>query len=622
MELGSKSLWRIEWGYDPPPPKSIVPLAFQSTKNCQAGETVESGTSGELDFRQQQKEDPNASENKQENVSGRQSSVREKAKLWELPSQRDTGSSGTSSAGQQNPRQHHKLEEASHQRGDRQNISSVGQQHGRHRDRHQELPQASEHQPDSASDGLNPYAALVDCLRATWLAGKTRPMEYRRTQLEALGRFLEENRCEILQAVNADMRTPAFEAQMPEISLARSELNNALNNLRCWMKDECVGKNLATKLDSAFIRKDPYGVVLIIAPYNYPFHVSLISLVGAIAAGNCVIVKPSNLCRCSEKLMAEVLPTYLDPETFAVVTGGPEPTARLLENKFDFIFFTGSTNVGKIVMTAATKHLTPLALELGGKNPCYVDDCCNFQNAANRIVSTKFFNCGQTCLVADYVICTADTQDRLIPCLCQAIHCFYGPNPQESPDFARMINDEHFQRVRALLDCGRVVIGGETDEHDRYIAPTVLADVKEWEPVMQQEIFGPILPIFTVASLDEAIQYINCRGRPLAVYAFSCHRQVVNRVLDCTNSGNFCGNDGMMHASLVSLPYGGLGLSGFGKYHGKFSFDLFTNQRGCLIRHMGLEAINLIRYPPYTEWKLRMMMAATEVRRRCFCTLL
>ncbi|XP_054826056.1 aldehyde dehydrogenase family 3 member B1-like [Eublepharis macularius] len=468
----------------------------------------------------------------------------------------------------------------------------------------------------------NPYAALVDRMRATWLTGKTRPMAYRRTQLEALGCFLEENRCEILQAVNADMRRPAFEGALAEISLVRSEVNNALNNLRCWMKDECVGKNLATKLDSAFIRKDPYGVVLIIAPFNFPIHLVLIPLVGAIAAGNCVIVKPSELSRCSEKLMAEVLPTYLDPETFAVVTGGHEPTTRLLENKFDFILFTGSTNVGKIVMTAAAKHLTPLALELGGKNPCYVDGCCKFQNAANRIVSTKFFNCGQNCLAPNYVICTADTQDRLIPCLRQAIHRFYGPNPQESPDLGRMINDEHFQRVRALLDCGRVVIGGETDEHDRYIAPTVLADVKEWEPVMQQEIFGPILPIFTVPSLDEAIQYIKCGDDPLIVYAYSCHRKVVNRVLDSTSSGNFSGNDGLMHMSLVSLPFGGLGLSGFGKYHGKFGFDLFTNQRSCLIRRMGLEAINRIRYPPYTECKLKLLMAATEVRRIKFCTLL
>nr|XP_056708008.1 aldehyde dehydrogenase family 3 member B1-like [Euleptes europaea] len=588
------------------------------------GESVESVISGNFDFRQQQKvqEDPNASGNKQKNVSGRLSSVREKARLWEIPSQCDKGSSRTISAGQQNPRQQHKFEEVSLQSRDRQNNSSGGQQNKDQQHRFQEVPQQSEHQQDSSSDGSNPYAALVDCLRATWLTGKTRPMEYRRTQLEALGCFLVENRCEILQAMNADMRRPAFEGEMAEISLIMNEVNNALNNLHCWMTDKGVCKNLATTLDSAFIRKDPYGVVLIISPFNFPFHLTLIPLVGAIAAGNCVIIKPSELSRCSEKLMAEVLPTYLDPEAFAVVTGGHEPTARLLENKFDYIMFTGSTHVGKIVMTAAAKHLTPLTLELGGKNPCYVDCCCNLLSAAHRIAWAKFFNAGQSCIAPDYVICTADTQDRLIPCLRQVIHGFYGCNPQDSPDFGRMINDKHFQRVRALLDCGRVAIGGETDECDRYIAPTVLADVKEWEPVMQEEIFGPVLPILTVSGLDEAIQYINCRDRTLMVFAFSCSPQTVNRVLDCTSSGGFCGNDDLMHMSLVSLPFGGIGCSGLGRYHGKFSFDTFTHQRGCLMRMMGFEVINRVHYPPYTESKLRILKFGTDVRRWNPCTLL
>ncbi|XP_042300012.1 aldehyde dehydrogenase family 3 member B1-like [Sceloporus undulatus] len=212
-------------------------------------------------------------------------------------------------------------------------------------------------------------------------------------------------------------------------------------------------------------------------------------------------------------------------------------------------------------MTAAAQHLTPLTLELGGKNPCYVDKCCNFQNAANRIVWGKFLNAGQTCIAPDYVICTIETQERLMPCLRQAIREFYGCNPRESPDFGRLVNDKHFRRVRALMECGRVTMGGETDECDRYIAPTVLADVKEWEPVMQEEVFGPILPIFTVADLDEAIRFINCRERPLAAYAFSCDSKVVNRVLACTSSGGFCGNDTLMHTTLTSLPFGGIGMT-------------------------------------------------------------
>ncbi|XP_034981921.2 aldehyde dehydrogenase family 3 member B1 isoform X2 [Zootoca vivipara] len=497
--------------------------------------------------------------------------------------------------------------------------SSSGQQQ---QQKIQDLPSPSQDNKGGELSRMNPYAGLVDCLRATWLTGKTRPMEYRKGQLEALNRFLEERRSDLLHALNQDMRRPHFEGDVAEVAFTRSEVNNALNNLCCWMKDENVSKNLATQLDCAFIRKDPYGVAVIIAPYNYPIHLLLVPLVGAIAAGNCVIVKPAELARHTERLLAEALPCYLDPETFAVVTGGTEEVTKLLENQFDYIFFTGSPRVGKIIMTAAAKHLTPLTLELGGKNPCYVDKCCNFQNAANRIVWGKFFNAGQTCIAPDYVICTIETQERLMPCLRQAIREFYGECPQDSPDFGRLIDDKHFRRLRAFLECGRVAIGGESDESDRYIAPTVLADVKEWEPIMQEEVFGPILPIFTVGDLDEAIHYINRKQRPLVAYAFSCDCKVVNRVLDCTSSGNFCGNDTIIYSTLVSLPFGGIGYSGLGKYHGKFSFDTFTHQRGCLLRCMGMEAINTIRYPPYTESKLQLLVSVLEVKRKGMCTLL
>ncbi|XP_039196887.1 aldehyde dehydrogenase family 3 member B1-like [Crotalus tigris] len=465
------------------------------------------------------------------------------------------------------------------------------------------------------SESTNPYADLVQRLRATWMTGKTHPKAYRVHQLEGLCHFLEERHVDIQRALCADLHKPCFETEITEILLVRNELANALNNLSCWMKDENVHKNLATMLDSAFIRKDPYGVVLIIGAFNFPVQLTLVPLVGAIAAGNCVVLKPSEVSSYTEKLLAEALPCYLDPQTFAVVTAGPEETGKLLENKFDYIFYTGNNSVGKIVMTAAAKHLTPLILELGGKCPCYVDKCCNFQNAANRIVWGKFVNAGQTCIAPDYVICTIETQEQLLPCLRQAIHEFFGKDPKKSHDFARMVNDKHFQRVQALLESGRVAIGGETDEYERYIAPTVLVDVKEWDPVMQEEIFGPILPIFIVRDVEEAIDYINCGERPLAVYAFSSDSKVVNQVLDCTSSGTFCGNDTLMQAVSVSLPYGGIGFSGFGKYHGKFTFDTFTHLRGCLLRSMGLEIMNKMRYPPYNNIKLRAMVSTLEVRR-------
>ncbi|XP_030417789.1 aldehyde dehydrogenase family 3 member B1-like isoform X2 [Gopherus evgoodei] len=368
---------------------------------------------------------------------------------------------------------------------------------------------------------MNPYVGLVSSLRAAWLTGKTRAAEHRVSQLEALRRFLDEKKQPILDAMASDMRKPSFEVELSEIIMVKNEVNYALNNLSSWMKDKGVDKNLVTQLDTAFIRKEPYGVVLIIGPWNYPLQLILVPLVGAIVAGNCVIIKPSEICSSSEKLLAETLPSYLDKDCFAAVTGGPAEMTQLLENKFDYIFFTGSPQVGKIVMAAAAKHLTPLTLELGGKNPCYVADESDLQNVANRLVWGRCFNAGQTCVAPDYVLCSVETQEKLLLALRHAITQFFGPEPRESPDFARIISDKQFQRIRALLGSGRVAIGGQTDERDRYIAPTVLADVQPSDPAMQEEIFGPVLPIVTVPNVDEAIAFINRRERPLAVYVFA-----------------------------------------------------------------------------------------------------
>ncbi|KAM4899428.1 aldehyde dehydrogenase family 3 member B1-like isoform 2-T2 [Sylvia borin] len=468
----------------------------------------------------------------------------------------------------------------------------------------------------------NPFAGLVSHLRASWLSGKTRPMEYRMAQLEALGHFLDDKKQEILEATASDLGKPPFEAELSEIFLCKNELHETLNNLSHWMKDEHVDKNLAMQLDSAFIRKDPYGVVLIIAPWNYPIHLCLVPLIGAIAAGNCVLVKPSEVSKKTERIVAEALPSYLDKDCFAVVTGGVSETTRLLENKFDFIFFTGSPAVGRIVMTAAAKHLTPVTLELGGKNPCYVSDTCDVTNVARRVAWGRFFNAGQTCIAPDYMLCTIEMQEKLIPALRKAVDDFYGPNPRESPDFGRIVSDKQFQRVQRLLGSGRVVIGGQTDEAERYIAPTVLVDVQPSDPIMQEEIFGPILPIVVIANMDEAIDFINSRERPLALYAFSSDDKVVNQVLERTSSGGFCGNDTLTHVTLTSLPFGGIGNSGLGMHHGKFSFDTFSHHRGCLKRGMGWEPLNAPRYPPYSQQKFGVIRATSKVTRKNYCTLL
>ncbi|XP_051823481.1 aldehyde dehydrogenase family 3 member B1 isoform X1 [Antechinus flavipes] len=469
---------------------------------------------------------------------------------------------------------------------------------------------------------MNPFADTVQSLREAFHSGKSRPAEFRAAQLEGLNRFLKENRDSLLAALAQDLRKPPFESEISEISICQSEINLALNSLHSWMKDEHVSKNLATQLDSAFIRKEPYGVVLIIAPWNYPLNLMLVPLVGAIAAGNCVVLKPSELSSGVEKVIGEVLPRYLDKNCFAVVLGGPQETSALLENRFDYIFFTGNTTVGRIVMAAASQHLTPITLELGGKNPCYVDDNCDLQNVANRVAWFRFFNAGQTCVAPDYVLCSPETREKLLPALQRAVTQFYGKDPQSSPDLARIISPKHFLRLRGLLGSGRVALGGQSDEQERYIAPTVLVDVKETDPVMQEEIFGPILPILTVGGVEEAIAFIRKREKPLALYAFSNDSKVVHQMLDQTSSGGFCGNDGFMHMTLTTLPFGGVGNSGMGRYHGKFSFDTFSHQRGCLLRSAGLEKFNSLRYPPYAQRNLGLLLSLVEVGRKSQCTIL
>ncbi|XP_053312757.1 aldehyde dehydrogenase family 3 member B1 [Spea bombifrons] len=468
---------------------------------------------------------------------------------------------------------------------------------------------------------MTSYSDTVNLLRESFMSGKTRTEQFRRSQLEALGKLIEENTAEIYESLKKDLRKPQFEAEISELSLIRSEINLAINNLNSWMKDEHVSKNIATSFDSAFIRKDPFGVVLIISPWNYPVQLALIPLVGAIAAGNCVLLKPSEISPNTERLLVDVLPRYLDKDCYAVFCGGAEETSQLLENKFDYIFFTGNPHVGRIIMTAAAKHLTPVTLELGGKNPCYVDDDCDVQNAAKRIAWTKFFNAGQTCLAPDYVLCSERTRDKLLSAMQSTIQAFYGEDPKLSPDLARIITDRHFHRVSGFLGSGRIVTGGQTDETERYIAPTLLVDVKESDPIMQEEIFGPILPFLTVEGIEDAIRFINLREKPLAAYVYSCNAQVVDQFLTRTQSGGFCANDGLMHSTLTALPFGGVGNSGMGKYHGKFSFDTFSHDRACHLRSAGLEKLNEVRYPPYNLSRLSILRYSTEVKRKGGCSL-
>ncbi|XP_074087021.1 aldehyde dehydrogenase family 3 member B1-like [Macrotis lagotis] len=469
---------------------------------------------------------------------------------------------------------------------------------------------------------VNPYADTLKRLQDAFNSGRTRPAKFRVTQLQGLSRFLKENQKLLLDTLAQDLKKPSCEADISEIFICECEIKLALKNLHTWMKDEPVEKNLATQLTSAFIRKEPYGVTLIISPWNYPLNLLLVPLVGAIAAGNCVVLKPSEISKNMEKVIAEVLPQYLDKDCFATVLGGPQETSVLLENRFDYIFFTGSPRVGQIVMTAASQYLTPITLELGGKNPCYVDDNCDPQNVANRVAFFRFFNAGQTCVAPDYILCSRKIQEKLLPALQHAVTQFYGKDPQKSPDLGRIINDKHFHRLQGLMGNGQVAIGGHSDKEDRYIAPTVLVDVQETDPVMQEEIFGPILPILNVESVDEAIAFIRKREKPLALYAFSNDSKVVNKVLDQTSSGSFGGNDGFMFLIITSMPFGGVGHSGMGEYHGKFTFDTFSHRRGCLLSSPRLEIINKLRYPPYSPGHQRLLEWLMEHKLSFPCSIL
>ncbi|KAM9078723.1 LOW QUALITY PROTEIN: aldehyde dehydrogenase family 3 member B2 [Megaptera novaeangliae] len=452
---------------------------------------------------------------------------------------------------------------------------------------------------------MDPFADTLQQLREAFGSG-TRPAEFRAAQLKGLSRFLQENKQLLQEALAQDLHKSAFGGDISELILCQNEVDLALKNLHTWMKDEPVAKNTLPQLDSAFLRKEPFGLVLITAPWNYPLYLTLVPLVGALAAGMST-AEALEISKSTEKILAVVLPPYLDQSCFAVVLGGPEETGQLLEHKFNYILFMRSPRVGKIVMAAAAKHLTPVTLELGGKNPCYVDDNCDPQTVANRVAFFRYFNSGQTCVAPDYILCSPEMQARLLPALQSAITCFYGEDPQSSPDLGRIISEKNFQRLRGLLSCGRVAIGGQSDESDRYIAPTVLVDVQETEPVMREEIFGPILPIMNVRSLDEAIDFINRREKPLALYTFSNSNQVVNQVLHRISSGPFGGKEGFIYLTLPSLPLGGVDNSGMGSYHGKFSFDTFSHHRACLLSPSGLEELKDIRYPPFPACKEKLL---------------
>ena len=443
--------------------------------------------------------------------------------------------------------------------------------------------------------------------RKYFATGATKDADFRIEQLTNLKTAIQKREADIIKALYADLKKPELEGYI-ELAVLQ-DISYALKHLRFWMKPQKVKAPLTQFPASAYIKPDPLGVVLIISPWNYPFSLMISPLVGAIAAGNCAIVKPSEISANTSNILCEIINDTFATEYISAIPGGVETSQDLLAEKLDHIFFTGGTKIGKIVMEAAAKNLTPVTLELGGKSPCIVDRNINLKETAKRITWGKFLNAGQTCIAPDYLLVDSQVKSELIEEIQNCLQEFYGDDPAKTPDFGRIINDKQFDRLTGLLTAGNIITGGQTNREDLYIAPTLITDVSLEDPVMEDEIFGPILPILEYKDLAEAIAIINKYPKPLALYLFTKDKHKQQQVLENTSSGGVCFNDTIMQVGVTQLPFGGVGESGIGAYHGKYSFDTFSHQKSVLKKSFWFD-LNW-RYAPYKD-KLGLFKKITQ----------
>ncbi|WP_040328172.1 aldehyde dehydrogenase [Clostridium ihumii] len=443
---------------------------------------------------------------------------------------------------------------------------------------------------------------IVTIQRNFFLKGNTLSVDFRLTQLNKLRLILKNNESMILDALHNDLRKSNFEGYETEFGIVLEELNYTIKHLKTWMQATKVKTQMAQFPAKCFTYPEPYGVTLIISPWNYPFQLSMAPLIGAIAAGNTVVLKPSNKSSNTSKVLTKLLEENFPKELISVVNGGRAANTSLLDQKFDYIFFTGSVPVGKIVMEAASKNLTPVTLELGGKSPCIVDETADLKLTAKRIVWGKFLNAGQTCVAPDYLYVHKSVKNELIKHLKRYIIKFYGKNPKESNDYPRIIDGKAFERLIDYLNCGKIAIGGDIDQDELYIEPTILDNITFEDKVMKDEIFGPILPVLEFESLTEVIDTINERPKPLALYFFSNNEKNISRILQRTTSGGACINETIIHVASLYLPFGGVGESGMGKYHGASSFETFSHIKSVVKKDFSMDVP--LRYPPFSSSKL------------------
>ena len=451
---------------------------------------------------------------------------------------------------------------------------------------------------------LPSIAGVVADARRAFLSGTTRPRSWRVTTLQRLRALMVQHEQALLDALAADFGKPRFEAWATEIGFVLGDIDHTIAQLDRWMLPSKVPTPLAFQPGSSRIVPEPVGVACVIAPWNYPVQLVLLPMVAAISAGNAVVGKPSEITPASAAAV-QALIRELDDPAVGLVLGGVAETTELLAQRFDHILYTGNGRVARIVMRAAAEHLTPVTLELGGKSPAIVSSNANLQVAARRIAWGKYLNAGQTCVAPDYVLVERPVHDELVRLIGEEITAFYGTDPERSADFARVVDQSHFRRLEKLLHSGTVAVGGQTDADTRYIAPTVLTGVTRDDAVMQEEIFGPILPVLAVDSLAEAVRFVNDDERPLALYTFSEDDRENELVIEGATSGGVCVNATVMHLSNPHLPFGGTGESGMGAYHGKFGFDTFSHQRAVHTRSTRVDPAVL--YPPYTRSKERLV---------------
>lgn len=442
-------------------------------------------------------------------------------------------------------------------------------------------------------------ATLVNKQRAFFNTGKTKDIDFRIQQLKKLRQLVIEHELEIMEALRLDLKKSPMEAYATEIGFLLADIKHAVSTTRSLAKPRKVKTPLFHQMASSWIQAEPYGVTYVIAPWNYPFQLALSPVVGAMSAGNTCILRPSRMSENTAKIMEKIINNNFDESYLKVVLSDITQSNALLEQKFDYIFFTGSPDVGRQIYAAAAKHLTPVTLELGGKSPCFVDENFNTNWGIKRLVWGKFTNVGQTCVAPDYVLVDKRSKQKFINAFIKTTKEFFGENPQQSPDLGRIINEKHFIRLTKLMENGRIVMGGDTDINDLYIAPTLIDGVSPDDPIMQGEIFGPILPIIEYDKIEDAIKFVNDRNKPLALYIFSDNKAYQQKILNETSSGNASVNECLMHVAQFELPFGGVGESGMGAYHGHLSFETFSHMKGVI--HKSTLADLKQRFPPYTK---------------------